>query len=482
MKLHAFLVAILSTAVASAATVDSVSIKQLWPVSTDVKVTYKLSGVTDPVDIKVEILNGESAVSLAGVDRSFLRGDVYGVTGDDTPHTLFIDPTQLKAVLPGYASDFKVKLSTVASAANIGEVIYRIVNLNSGEITDVTRAEIKNGKYGTWTDDVAETFGTTNSVDDVLVWTGVTKDPKWAKDYMVFRKIPAGGKVHRIGSQVGEVGADSSREKPYYAKLTHDYWMGVFEVTQYQYAKFAAKFPNVTPEQQYPSKWKDGPDAELKPVDSVGWTYIRGTGDAKWSQQYEWSEIYSSADTYRFVGLLRALNPTALARLDLPSDAQWEVAARAGVLATHYDGFLNVSGSNGPADKSMEKLGRFSGNGGVVDNVDQGPVRVGSYAPNAYGLYDVLGNLYEWTGDVYMECPANQVAEGDEFVVDPKGGIDQLAQDDYNGGGNNYSRSPYHGGAYNVNGRGCTLSVRPRSGRGGGSAQIGFRLCITEED
>lgn len=474
MKLHAFFVAILSAGAASAATVDSVSIKQLWPVSTDVKVSYVLSGVTDPVDIKVEILNGESAVPLDKVDRSFLRGDVYGVTGDGT-HTLFIDPTQLKTVLPSYAADFKVKLSTAASAANVGEMIYRILDLNTGAVTDLSRADIKNGLYGTWTDDVAATFGTTNSVDDVLVWTGVAKDPKWAKDYMVFRKIPAGGKIHRIGGQEGEKDAQlDSREKPHYVKLSKDFWMGVFEVTQYQYEKMKGAGAN-------PSVWKTGSaDDELKPVDSVPWQRTRGTSlGFKWSQQYTWDEIYANVDNYEIIGLIRKLNASALSRLDLPSDAQWEVAARAGVLATHYNGYFNSNAANTGANNSMMKLGRFSENGGKEGDVAKGPTRVGQYAPNAYGLYDMLGNLYEFVGDVYMECPANQLAEGEEYILDPKGGKDD--DDDYDGGTGNKGRSPYRGGSYNVNGRSCTLSVRPRTGRGSTTADIGFRLCITED-
>ena len=97
-----------------AATVESVAISQMWPVSTDVKVDYVLSSVTDPVDVSVAVFNGDAEVSLDGTANSFLRGDVYGVSTDGA-HVLYLDPTQLKGVMPHYAPSFKVKLTLSAS-------------------------------------------------------------------------------------------------------------------------------------------------------------------------------------------------------------------------------------------------------------------------------------------------------------------------------------------------------------------------------
>ena len=464
---------------ADAATVESVSISQMWPVSTDVKVNYVLSGVSEPVDVSVAVLDGEAEISLAGTDSMFLRGDVYGVSTDG-PHVLYLDPTQLKSSMPAFTSSFKVRLTLSASPANISEAIYKIVDMNDGTVTHLTRADIKNGRYGSWTDDMEATFGITNSVDDLLVWTGVTNDLRWAKDKMVFRKIPAAGRTFRMGAQDGEADASATRQKAYTATLSKDFWMGVFEVTQYQFAKIS---------NSNPSTFKDGADSNVRPVNNIYWTLIRGSSDGKkWSADATSVDaIHASVDSTSFLGRFRAKNPSALAMLDLPSEVQWETAARANVLATFYDGYLNTNGgAEGTAANCMRLLGRYGGNGGIEDEgtITNGTVRVGSYIPNQYGLYDMLGNVAEITGDVFMETPASQTVfpSGTDWL-DPVGGYNSSAYDSgYNGAAGNSDRCASRGGTWSqTSARYCNLSYRPKSARTSASISNGFRVCITED-
>ena len=470
--------ALMAASVASAVSVDYVGISQLWPVSTDVRVEYRLSGTSDrPVDVTVRVFDGDTELSLDGLDSLFLKGEVYGVVGDGT-HVLYLDPTKLKAQIPSYSSAFKVKVSAQEAPANAHEVIYKAVNLANGEVTDITRADIKNGKYGSWTDDVAKSFGLPNSLEDLLVWTGVTNDVKWAKDYMVFRKIPAGGKSFRVGAKEGSADAQiTSREKPYDVSLSADYWIGVFEVTQYQYQRLMTVNPSV---------FTSAADAELHPVDNVSFGNARGGSlGLGWSAQNDFETI-RQVDGGTLVDKVRNLNLEKLSRLDLPSDVQWEIAARAGVAETMYDGYFHTAATESVAASHARNLGRFSGNGGIVDNGDgtkttNGTVRVGSYAPNQYGLYDVLGNVAEWTGDVYMECPANQTVfpSGVDFL-DPVGGLNN--DDDYDGDASNKSRSGYRGSCWIFPARNFSLSIRSKMGRTAVASYLGFRLCITEEE
>ena len=457
-----------------AATVESVSIAQMWPVSADVKVDYILSGVAAPVDVSVAVFNGDAEVSLEGTSSSFLRGDVYGVSTDG-PHVLYLDPTQLKGVLPQYAPSFKVKLALSASPANISEVIYKIVDMNDGTVAHLTRADIKNGRYGSWTDDMETTFGITNSVDDLLVWTGVTNDLRWAKDKMVFRKIPAAGKTFRMGSQDGEADASATRQKAYAATLSKDFWMGVFEVTQYQFRKIF---------NSNPSTFQAGADSDVRPVNNIYWALIRGSGTGMdWSADKTIAEIHSSVVSSSFIGRMRQKNPAALAKLDLPSEVQWETAARANVLATFYDGYLNTNSAEGQAANHTRLLGRYSGNGGIEGAITNGTARVGSYVPNQYGLYDVLGNVGEITGDVFMETPANQTVfpSGTDWL-DPVGGYNTSAYDSsYNGASGNNYRSACRGGDWSQSARYCNLSYRTKNSRSTASPMHGVRLCITED-
>jgi formylglycine-generating enzyme required for sulfatase activity len=71
----------------------------------------------------------------------------------------------------------------------------------------------------------------------------------------------------------------------------------------------------------------------------------------------------------------------------LPTEAEWEYAARGGLASLSYD-TGDVLEDQGANTKSA-KLG--------------GPVAVGSFEPNAYGLYDMVGNVREWVADYYAE-------------------------------------------------------------------------------
>jgi len=71
----------------------------------------------------------------------------------------------------------------------------------------------------------------------------------------------------------------------------------------------------------------------------------------------------------------------------LPTEAEWEYAARGGLQSLGFDtgDILN----NEDANTKASKLG--------------GPVAVGSFKPNGYGLYDMVGNVREWVADYYAE-------------------------------------------------------------------------------
>ena len=86
--------------------------------------------------------------------------------------------------------------------------------------------------------------------------------------------------------------------------------------------------------------------------------------------------------------------------LDLPTEAQWEYACRAGTTSKYNNG--------GNSEADLKTLGRYSGNrndgrGGYSEYT----TKVGSYSSNVWGLYDMHGNVWEWCLDWYGDLSAS---------------------------------------------------------------------------
>lgn len=227
---------------------------------------------------------------------------------------------------------------------------------------------------------------------------GVTND-LYKTDYLVLRKIPAANVRWRMGSPAtpAEKGRTAARETPHEVMLADDYYMGIYPVTQRQYERMM---------NSRPSRFKLDSDYMTRPVDQISYEAIRGTAGAG----YNWPENEHAVLSTSFMGVLRSF--TGLDGFDLPTEAQWEFACRAGCGAALYNGKeLEDTSSSG----NLNQLARYKANGGYEnggttspDNnctADNGTAKVGSFEQNAWGLYDMLGNVAEWCLDWYQESP-----------------------------------------------------------------------------
>jgi formylglycine-generating enzyme required for sulfatase activity len=106
---------------------------------------------------------------------------------------------------------------------------------------------------------------------------------------------------------------------------------------------------------------------------------------------------------------------------DLPTEAQWEFACRAGTVTQNYSGVPTTSEANTVADLAV--LGKCGASG---------MVEVGSFRPNAFGLYDVIGNVGEAVRDLYD--PNEYIISVDKKYVVPMSG-DQIEPMGWNDGG-----------------------------------------------
>jgi formylglycine-generating enzyme required for sulfatase activity len=146
----------------------------------------------------------------------------------------------------------------------------------------------------------------------------------------------------------------------------------------------------------------------------------------------------------------------------LPSEAEWEYVARAGRTATRYWGDRAEDGCDyeNMADLSLKKAAPDS----VVANCDDHQTKtaaVGSFKPNPWGLYDILGNVAEWVEDCYVAT----------YEEAPKDGRSVSTQD--------CETRVVRGGAWGVNPRNLRAANRYDDSPGVRSGDIGFRLART---
>lgn len=418
-----------------AATIEKVVVRQQWPWSTDIKVEYMLSGVTEPVDIAVTAYNGEQVLDSSNFGNA-IRGDRFAVATGGVK-SFILDPVAAFGTASESLSDFKISLSVSKSKDNMNEVLYKVFDLTSGECENITRAQLLNGEKGAVETDfgrIGEGYRT--SLDDVVIWTGVTNFPKYKTTHLVMRKVPAKDVVWQIGSPADEPGRSiSDTEEQKYVKLTQDFYIGVFEITQAQFMKVYKGDEVNAPSN--PSTFTGGDDSPYLPVNNVSYSNLRGnltyvgpSGEkVNWPTNGSLHEVVTEKTRPCFLRDLRRVCKGV--EFDLPFDPQWEFACRAGV----YDKGLNdgLGLRSGAVDSDrLDKLGWYSNNSGAA------PHPVGMLRPNAFGLYDMHGNVYEvlanWAGTV-SNSSSGSGASKDDPMVDPVGIVAESGARTARGGG-----------------------------------------------
>ena len=212
---------------------------------------------------------------------------------------------------------------------------------------------------------------------------GLFGNTAYRTSLLVLRKIMAKDVRWTMGSTTLE-SLRKTNETTHQVALTNNYYIGVFEVTQSQWEYICGTTPSDFNNVEYRA---------MRPVECVSYTTIR---NANWP---------AAPNASSFLGILNSRTGIAF---DLPSEAQWEFAARAGNGDTKWGDGSAVQ--NKYSDDNCSRLGRNKYNGGMVGSAanenpasncgaESGTAIVGSYEPNAWGLYDTAGNVFEWCLD-----------------------------------------------------------------------------------
>jgi uncharacterized protein (TIGR02996 family) len=232
-----------------------------------------------------------------------------------------------------------------------------------------------------------------------------------------------------MGSPTTETGR-SNDEGRHRVTLTAGFWLAVFHVTQRQWQEVMGDNPSrftQTGDQRRSLAGLDEADIEQFPVESVSWN--------------------SAQD------LCGRLSQILGVRVGLPTEAQWEYACRAGTTTPFHFGAI-FDGSQANADvvypTGSERKGPYLARPSVV----------GSYPPNAWGLYDMHGNLWEWCADAYTVNLA-ELPTTDPFHA-PEGDDQRVVR----------------GGAARAHGYRCRAAARLRYARERGHENVGLRVCL----
>ena len=267
----------------------------------------------------------------------------------------------------------------------------------------------------------------------------------YALTNMVFRKIHAAGKTMRLGCpkyKEGNMGsADSYRAAPYVATFSRDYYMAIYELTQQQCRWFHSA---PTP----------GNADSMLPVMNFSYTDIRGaTNGVNWPNDAE----TVSADEVDETSLIGHFRTKYGLRVDLPTAAEWEFACRAGSFDNYYElpdspaywsGTVNYACTTvcNPDNANYGQQHAAFINDYCWNKANSGNTShpVGEKQPNAFGLYDMAGNAFEYVLDRANATSAGKTAKkSNSPFLDPKGatsGNDAFVLGGYYGADGNGNR------------------------------------------
>jgi formylglycine-generating enzyme required for sulfatase activity len=206
--------------------------------------------------------------------------------------------------------------------------------------------------------------------------------------------IPGGS--FQMGNPFGD---GNENEVPVHQVYVDAFYMDAYELTNVQYKAFVEATGHIPPVRG--DRWyRSVPESYFAespayPVAAVTW--LDAIQYCNWRSRQEGLEICYDEDTWGECDFSKE-------GYRLPTEAEWEYAARGGLEGKRYPwgdedpfGRANYGGLDNSGEYHPEML-PFS-----YETSWRGPTPVGTYAPNGYGLYDMVGNVGEWCHDWYDE-------------------------------------------------------------------------------
>jgi formylglycine-generating enzyme required for sulfatase activity len=222
-------------------------------------------------------------------------------------------------------------------------------------------------------------------------------------------------------------------EQQHEVRITRDFHLGVFEVTQKQFRAVMGKNPSHFSRDGRGKEEVKGLNTDDFPVENVSWDEAVGFCE-------KLSALAKEKDAGR--------------SYRLPTEAEWEYACRGGEPTSAFH--LGNSLSSGDANFDGNQPSGEAERGEYLERT----CKVGSYKPNAFGLFDMHGNVSEWCADWYARDYYRKSPK-----VDPGGPADGTLR-------------VTRGGGWSSTGRDCRSAFRRGNNPGDRAIGVGFRVAL----
>jgi len=284
------------------------------------------------------------------------------------------------------------------------------------------------------------------------------------------------------------MGADEfSDAQPWHRVSVDGFWMDKTEITNDQFAKFvkvtkyvtvaeraprAEDFPGAPPENLVAGSVVFSPlDHPVKLHDHFQWwNYVKG---ANWRHPEGPQSSINKQGSYPVVHIAYedAQVYAKWAGKRLPTEAEFEFATRGGLERKPYAWGDELK----PGGKFMANTfqGHFPDKNTTEDSY-AGAAPVGSFPPNGYGLFDMAGNVWEWTSDWYRHDYYQTLVTQGPLMHNPKGPVDSLDPSEPG-----VKKKVHKGGSYLCTDQYCARYIAGGRGKGEpdtGTNHLGFRL------
>ena len=356
-----------------------------------VRVDYTLADAPGVVTFDIQTnVTGDAWVSVGGKLLAGAWGDVNAyIEGVDETHSIFWRPQLSSPGLEIGSTEFRAVVTAWPEEAPPD---YMVIDLNCS--TNPAASLLEGHSFYPSEDQIP----------------GGIQSREYKVEKLVMRRIPVAPTMKWV---MGQSGVNNST--PHYVTLTNSFYMGVYEVTFAQWENLCRSLPSSTVNQTFYTNFTD---AAVLPACGIDFYEVRGSSGLvgnRWSADVDPAvgravdATYSSRAT-----LIAGLRARTGVLFDLPTEAQWEYACRAGSAAAFSSG-------EAFSDAACDAVAWYNENS-YRESIHAGSIRavhpVGSKGvPNAWGLYDMHGNVRELCLDIW-------VADlGSDDAKEPIGGL-----------------------------------------------------------